>query len=194
MIRSRLLPSLLLFLLAVLGLVACGPERSQDRGRAVATEPLERLDPNSVPLYPASRRAEAQDFSVTLLGGERFSLSGQQGKVVLLNIWATWCSPCHTEAPDLQQLHEAYGDDGLVVLGISLDDRGASAVRPFMERYGITYPMYIDKADTVMDKYGPTMAVPTSYILGKQGEIRYFATGAVTRKELEPRIRKLLEE
>ncbi|MDZ7772643.1 MAG: TlpA disulfide reductase family protein [Balneolaceae bacterium] len=170
----------------------CGS--GSEGGRKTATEPLERLDPNSVAIYPASRRAEAQDFTVTLLNGDSFQLSEQRGKVVVLNIWATWCAPCHTETPDLVDLYETYRDEGLVVLGVSLDDRGESVVRPFMEKYGVTYPIYIDRQDVVMDKYGPTMAVPTTYILGKKGEIRYFATGALTRKELEPRLRDLLQE
>lgn len=178
----------------MLGLLFTGCGSGSERGRKAATEPLERLDPNSVPIYPASRRAEAQDFNITLLDGGTFQLSEQRGKVVLLNIWATWCAPCHTETPDLVQLYEEYRERGLVVLGVSLDDRGESVVRPFMEKYDVSYPIYIDSQDKVMDKYGPTMAVPTTYIIGKGGEIRYFATGALTRKELEPRLRDLLNE
>lgn len=189
-----LIPAVFAALLTVIA-TGCGSgDSGEDARRPVATEPMERLDPNSVPLYPAQRESEAPDFTVTLVGGEQFTLSEQRDKVVLLNIWATWCAPCHTETPHLVDLYDEYGEEGLLILGVSLDERGMSAVKPFMERYGVQYPMVIDKNDRVMDKYGPTMAVPTSYIIGKEGQIRYFATGAVTRAELEPRLRKLLAE
>ncbi len=187
------IPAVLLsLLLGVLG--GCNSGGPENEGRPSATEPLERLDPNSVPLYPANRQSEAPDFEVTLVSGEEFSLSAQKGKVVLLNIWATWCAPCHTETPHFVDLYEEYRGEGLVILGVSLDERGTSVVKPFMEKYNVEYPIVIDKDDTVMDKYGPTMAVPTSYIIGKGGNIRYFATGALTLRELEPRLQDLLAE
>lgn len=189
-----LIPAVFAATLALLA-TSCGPGGSgEDARRPEATEPMERLDPNSVPLYPAQRESKAPDFTVNLVDGEPFTLSEQRGKVVLINIWATWCAPCHTETPHFVDLYEEYGEEGLLILGVSLDERGMSTVKPFMERYGVQYPIVIDKNDKVMDKYGPTMAIPTSYIIGKEGHIRYFATGAVTRAELEPRLRKLLSE
>ncbi|MDR8390479.1 TlpA family protein disulfide reductase [Aliifodinibius sp. S!AR15-10] len=180
-------------------LSACGAKQNESRQQARQNESgsaqrVERLDPYSAPLHRAQKKATATDFEVTLLNGETFRLSEQKGKVVLINIWATWCPPCRDETPDLVDLHEKYKDEGYLTLGVSIDEQGESVVRPFMEEYGVTYPMYIDSDGTVMEKYGPTMGIPTTYIIGRQGNLRYFAVGAVTKKELEPRIKELLAE
>lgn len=178
----------LFLFLASIHLVSCSSESKQPR-----TQSLEQLDPYSVALYEAKREAKAQDFTVDLLNGGSFTLSQQQGKVVLMNIWATWCAPCHDETPDFVDLYNKYQDQGLVILGVSIDEQGKSVVEPFMEKYEVNYPMFIDDG-TIMDKYGPTMGVPTSYVIDKQGNLEYFATGALTKKELEPRLVKLLNE
>lgn len=173
---------------------ACSSEQQRAENQSqVATEPLEQIDPYSVPLYPAKQKAQAQDFTAELVNGQTFRLSDQKGKVVLMNIWATWCAPCHDETPDFVDLYSSYKDKGLVVLGVSVDEQGKSVVEPFMEKYSVNYPMIIDDG-SVMDKYGPTMGIPTSYIIDRQGNLRYFAVGALTHKELEPRLKKLLSE
>lgn len=171
---------------------ACGAK--QGESQQTETKRVERLDPASAPLYAAQKLAQATDFEVTLLSGETFRLSGQKGKVVLMNIWATWCPPCREETPELEELYRKYKNEGYVTLGVSIDEQGESVVRPFMEEFDVTYPMYIDTDGTVMDKYGPTMGIPTTYIIGRKGNMRYFTVGAVTKKELEPRIKELLAE
>lgn len=182
--------STFLLLITVL-LIGCSSDNQQQGG---TTQPLEQLDASSAQLYPAQREAKARDFEVTLINDETFKLSDYEGQVVLLNIWATWCAPCREETPDLQELYEEYQDEGLVILGVSVDEQGESVVRPFIEEYDVSYPIVIDKNDVIMDKYGPTMGIPTTYIINKKGDLEYFAVGAVTNKELEPRIQTLLEE
>ncbi len=187
-----------IYLASLLIFTACGAKQNntpqQQAQSKSTTEPVKRLDPASAPLYPAQKEAQPTDFEVDLLSGETFRLSNQKGKVVLMNIWATWCAPCREETPELVDLYEKYKDEGYVTLGVSIDEQGESVVRPFMEEYDVTYPMYIDTDGTVMEKYGPTMGIPTTYIIGRQGNLRYFAVGAVTKKELEPRIKELLAE
>lgn len=177
-------------------LAACEAEQSKSSQQMQNSESerVEPLDPASAPLYAAQNEAQATDFEVTLLNGETFRLSDQKGKVVLMNIWATWCPPCREETPELVDLYEKYKDEGYVTLGVSIDEQGESVVRPFMKKYEVTYPMYIDTDGTVVDKYSPEMGIPTTYIIGREGNLRYFAVGAVTKKELEPRIKKLLAE
>lgn len=182
-------------------LQACGKSReNKDPVEKTATTSTKirrqapRLDPRSSPLFPARKKALAKDFEVTLLNGRRFRLSAQRGKVVLMNIWATWCPPCREETPELVALYNQYKDRGLVILGVSVDEQGESVVRPFVKEFNISYPIYIDEDNTVMDKYGPVMGIPTSYLIDKKGYIRYFALGAMTKKELEPRIQQLLKD
>ncbi len=147
-----------IYLTSLLFITACGAkqdngpqQQAQSDGK---TEPVKRLDPASSPLYPAQKEAQATNFEVDLLNEETFRLSNQQGKVVLMNIWATWCAPCREETADLVDLYEKYKDEGFVTLGVSVDEQGESVVRPFIEKYDVTYPMYIDTDRTVMDKYG----------------------------------------
>jgi peroxiredoxin len=150
-------------------------------------------DPYSAPLHSASNKAEAADFETELLNGETFRLADQRGKVVLLNIWATWCPPCEEETPELVNLYSEYKGRGVEFLGISIDEQGPSVVKPFVKKYDVNYPMTVDDG-TFQEKYGPMMGVPTTYLIDKKGDLRYFATGAITRKELEPRLEKLLKE
>lgn len=183
----------LMALVALLGWNCSSDQPDQNRSGSQPTETAPRLDPYSAPLYPAQNKAEAKDFSVQLVDGETFKLSQQKGKVVLLNIWATWCAPCHEETPEFVDLYSEYRDQGLEILGVSIDEQGRSVVDPFLEKYDVNYPVVIDDG-TIMDKYGPTMGIPTTYIIDKDGSLRYFAVGAVTTKELEPRIQELLKE
>src|SRR5699024_8583571 len=106
----------LLLLLAVLAGWGCSANQSgEDKSRSTPTETAPRLDPYSAPLYPAQNKAEAKDFEVELVNGESFQLSRQKGKVVLLNIWATWCTPCHEETPEFVDLYTEYRDQGLEI-------------------------------------------------------------------------------
>lgn len=178
-----------LLLISLFLTIGCSPESGDT---AQKTEPLEQLDPYSARLYPAQKEAKARDFTVTQVNGETFSLSSHDGKVVMLNIWATWCAPCAEEMPDFVDLYEKYKEQGLVVLGVSIDKQGESVVKPFMEKFNVTYPVVIDRG-TILDKYGPTMGIPTTYIIGREGNLEYFAVGALTKKELEPRLKELLE-
>lgn len=174
------------------GLLGCSSDAQQSRKQA--TKSMPQLDPYSVPLYKSQNPVQANDFTIKQLNGDSFQLSKQKGKVVIINIWATWCAPCREETPEFVDLYSQYKDEGLIILGVSIDKQGKSVVKPFMDKYDVNYPMYIDKSGTVMDKYGPTMGIPTSYVIDKQGKLQYFAVGALTRKELEPRIQDLLNE
>lgn len=178
-------------LLALMLLVGWGCSSEDDGQQNAKPKTIEQLDPYSAPLYAAQNEAKAKDFDIELIGGKQFQLDEQQGKVVLMNIWATWCAPCREETPELVDLYTKYKDQGLVILGVSIDEQGMSVVKPFIEKYEVNYPMVIDDG-TIMDKYGPTMGIPTTYIIDKKGSLRYFAVGAVTNKELEPRIKALL--
>ncbi|WP_171032812.1 TlpA disulfide reductase family protein [Fodinibius saliphilus] len=174
------------------GLLLVGCNNGKEKKKSTPKEPLEQLDPYSATLYPAQAEAEANDFKVTLINGDSFQLSNHRGKVIMLNIWATWCAPCEEETPDFVDLYNKYKEKGLLVLGVSIDEQGESVVKPFMDKYDVNYPMVIDDG-TIMDKYGPTMGVPTTYIIGPKGNLQYFAVGALTKKELEPRLQKLLD-
>jgi peroxiredoxin len=182
---------LFLGLVLLLGVAACSSESRKHKTKATQTEP--QLDPLSSPLYPFKKEAPAPDFTTTLVNGNSFQLSQQKGKVVVINIWATWCAPCLEETPDLVELYNTYRDQGLVILGVSIDKQGKAVVEPFMDKFEVTYPIVIDDG-TVLEKYQTAMGIPNTYVIDKTGHMRYYAVGALTKRELEPRLKKLLDE
>lgn len=182
-----------LVLAAVLLATGCSSDQQRSASSEAAAQDTLPHDPYSAPLHAASRQAEAADFTTTLLDGQTFRLSDYRGQVVVLNVWATWCAPCEEETPALVELYEQYKEEGLQILGVSIDEQGRSVVVPFVEEYNVSYPVTIDDG-TIMDKYGPTMGIPTTYVIGPAGNLRYFATGAITREELVPRLELLLKE
>ena len=188
LLKNRVLGGLLL-----LAFISGGCASGNDNTKKKKAKEVEHLDPYSAPLYAAQNEAKAKDFTAERVNGKQFTLSDHRGEVVLLNIWATWCAPCREETPELVDLYSKYRDRGLQILGVSIDEQGMSVVKPFMEKYEVNYPMVIDDG-TILGKYGPTMGIPTTYIIGKKGNLQYFAVGAVTNKELEPRIKQLLSE
>lgn len=178
--------------LIVLALSGCSSKKKEQAEAASVKNKLPH-DPYSSPFHAASKKTKASDFTTKLLSGKIFHLANYRGDVVLLNVWATWCPPCREETPELESVYKKYRNKGVEFLGISVDKQGKSVVVPFIKKYHVTYPITIDDGH-IMKKYGPVMGYPTTYIIGPQGNLRYFATGAVTAKEVKPRLDKLLDE
>src|SRR5688572_19821071 len=95
----------------------------------------------------------APAFALPDLEGKTVRNTDLKGKVVLLNFWATWCPPCKDEVPDFVRLQSKYRDQGLAIVGLSLDHGGAQDVRPFVDEYDVNYTMLIANAETA-DAYG----------------------------------------
>ena len=126
--------------------------------------------------------------------GATLKLSDLQGKVVILDFWATWCPPCRKGVPDLIELQSEY--DQLVVVGISLDavSRGGATVNdvvPFMKEYGINYP--IVKGDmNIIQQYGGVQSIPTSFVIDRRGYVISRHVGLVPKETLKEEIEKAL--
>jgi len=123
----------------------------------------------------------APDFTLQSLDGERYTLSKLQGKVVLLNFWATWCGPCRREIPDLARIQAKYGAQDFVVLGISMDDMAPAQIQRFADNYKINYPVLHGPYSELMkiaQAYGGIGAIPTTFLVDKQGKIRAKYIGA----------------
>jgi peroxiredoxin len=110
------------------------------------------------------------DFTLPDLQGHSVQLSALRGKVVFINVWATWCPPCVDEMPTMQRLHERLHSRGLEILAISLDALGAQVVEPFMRDYRLTFTALLDPKGTVERLYR-TGGVPESFIVDKQGRL-----------------------
>jgi len=113
---------------------------------------------------------KAPDFKLTGIDGKPVTLSASKGKVVLLDFWATWCPPCEAEIPGFVELQRRYGEQGLVVIGLSLDQGGRSKVVEFAKRMKINYPVALATKDVVR-KYGGVQAIPTTFLINRRGEI-----------------------
>lgn len=120
----------------------------------------------------------APDFTFPDLNGRQVSLSEYRGKVVLVNIWATWCPPCVTEMPSMQRLYKRFKDQPFEILAISIDASGLEAVKPFMRELNLTFPALLDTAGSMRNVYG-TKGVPESVIIDKNGVVAKKIIGPV---------------
>jgi peroxiredoxin len=118
----------------------------------------------------------AKAFRVDTPDNRRLSLAEFKGKVVFLNFWATWCKPCEQEMPSMQRLHQRWKDQGLVVLAISEDAAGASAVAPYLKKHKLSFPVGLDPKALVASLYG-VWGVPSTFIIDRHGDRALFANG-----------------
>lgn len=135
----------------------------------------------------------APSFQLRALDGEPLSLEQYRGQVVLVNFWATWCPPCRIEMPGFQQVYEDRRDEGFVVLGISTDQAGERVVRDFLAERGITYPVAMATGQVVRD-FGGIRALPTSFLIDRDGRIRQEVKGYFAEPALRMAVGHLLEE
>jgi cytochrome c biogenesis protein CcmG/thiol:disulfide interchange protein DsbE len=150
-----------------------------------------RIDPRAIPSPLVGRPAPA--FALTGFDGQPMSLEGVQGKVVLLNFWASWCFPaCYEEAPVLEGAWRAHREHGLVVLGVDIQDTEAAA-RRFLAQFGLTFPNAPDPRGKVSIDYG-VYGVPETFLIDRRGRIREKKVGAVTEAWVRDKVEPLLRE
>ena len=110
----------------------------------------------------------APDFTFPDINGKMTSLSDYSGKVVIVNIWATWCPSCVDEMPSMETLYQKLKGEKFEILAVSIDSLGVKAVAPFMKKYKLTFPALIDSAGIIRTGYRTT-GVPESFIIDKDG-------------------------
>ena len=115
-------------------------------------------------------------FTFPGLDGKMVSLTDYKGKVVFLNIWATWCPPCREEMPSMEKLYQQLKGEDFEILAVSIDATGAKAVGPFMKEDGLSFPALLDTGGTIQDLYGTT-GIPESYVIGKEGFVEEIVIG-----------------
>lgn len=166
-------------LIAILAMLATGRFLTRARQRGPVT------------LVGDVRGVPAPDFELASLDGKKVKLSDYRGKAVLLNFWATWCSPCKVEMPWFVDLQKKYGNDGLVVLGIALDDTETDQIAKFASEMGVNYPVLLG-TDKVSEQYGNVDYLPTSFYIDREGKIVGKGTGLLGRAEIEENVQKAL--
>jgi peroxiredoxin len=120
----------------------------------------------------------APNFTLPSLDARPVSLIDFRGKVVLLNIWATWCPPCVQEMPSMEALYETVNEEDFEIIAISIDAQGAGAIIPFMEKYQLKFLVLTDPKGTIQNLYGTT-GIPVSFIIDKEGIVVKGIIGAL---------------
>jgi len=135
---------------------------------------------------------EKFDFELKTIDGDKFSLSEQKGKVIVLDFFATWCGPCKLEMPHLVKLYDKYKNDGLLV--VSSSSEPAELLSKFREKMDITYPVLQDNKN-IAGKYG-VRGIPTLFIFNKNGKLanKHVGYAPGSEKELEEELKMLLSE
>jgi len=134
----------------------------------------------------------APDFSLQALDGKTTRLSDFRGKAVLLNFWATWCSPCKIEMPWFVDLQKEYGSQGLQIVGVAMDDASKEDIAKFAKDMGVNYPILIGK-EAVGDEYGGVPALPESFLIARDGRIVDRIIGLKGKAEIEDAVKKALD-
>ncbi|MDP1993155.1 MAG: TlpA disulfide reductase family protein [Syntrophales bacterium] len=138
----------------------------QEKDSLFNLPPKSRLQPG----FPAP------DFVFPGLDGKTVRLADYKGKVVFLNIWATWCPPCREEMPSMERLYKELKGQAFEILAVSIDASGAKVVAPFMKEYHLSFPVLLDPAGATKSLYGTT-GVPESFIINKEGLIEQIIIG-----------------
>lgn len=128
----------------------------------------------------------------SLVSVSEFDLDDYEGQVVLLNFWATWCAPCRAEMPDLVDLQDDLRSEGLRIVGVAMDQSGKEAVVPYLKQQPVNYPIVTDPKATIGERYGGIPALPTTLLIGPDGEVRERIVGRVQPQSLRKRLGELL--
>ena len=140
---------------------------------------------------PEERPPFRVDFTLPDVQGHLVRLADLRGRPVLINIWATWCYPCREEMPSMNALYKDYSVKGLAMLAIATDTGGKPVVAPFLQAYGLTFPVLLDPQNMVGTQL-QVSGLPTSYLLDKRGRVTDVVIGA--RDWNSRQIRHLIEQ
>jgi peroxiredoxin len=146
---------------------------------------------SSQPVKSPESRKRAPAFTLKDSAGHTVQLADYRGKVVLLNFWATWCGPCKMEIPWFIEFERQYKDRGFAVLGVSMDEDGWQAVKPFLAGMNVNYRVLLGD-EAVAKAYGGVESLPTSFIIDREGRIAATHIGLVSKGAYEKDLKDLL--
>ena len=132
------------------------------------------------------------DFKLNDLDGKSKTLKDYKGKVLLVDVWATWCPPCKMEIPELVKLYGNYKNKGVEIIGIATDKQGADKVKPFVEEEKVKYPILLDTTGEYAGRKLNIRGIPTLFVVDKTGVVRNVNVGYTQYAELEKQIKAVL--
>lgn len=177
-------------------LAACGSENDDLAQRASNDGTNYVAGDGSVQEYGEGDRGEPVEFESTLFDGSEINSSHWEGEVTVINFWYAACAPCRVEAPDLEEIHQEFADDGVQFYGVNTRDTQPTA-EAFERRFGISYPSMEDRSGEVMlamTDYVPPSAVPTTLVLDREGRVSARILGIAEPGVLRALIDTALEE
>jgi thiol-disulfide isomerase/thioredoxin len=175
--------SVLLCSVVVLAQFGCTPKKEP----STPPPPKVSAAPMALPVVGPAPMWELKD-----LEGKPVRWSDFKGKVVVVDLWATWCAPCKEEIPGYISLVKKYGPEGLAVVGISLDQAGVDVVKAFVAKNQMNYPVVMME-EKAMAAFGDVEAIPTTFLIDRNGQVRDRKVGAEPTAEYEKKILALLK-
>jgi thiol-disulfide isomerase/thioredoxin len=176
----------LLALIALLG--SC---KRRETPVTTSGEPPQRRSQPQQTATGTEAGAMMPEYSAMWLDGSKFDLAKHRDKVVLLNLWATWCGPCREEIPELQKIHDHYTSRGFEVIGVSVDESGVEAVKQFVAEKEMKYPVALD-AEGKLAAILQTSVLPTSILIDRSGRIVWRSVGLI--QESDPGLKSAIEK
>jgi cytochrome c biogenesis protein CcmG/thiol:disulfide interchange protein DsbE len=164
------------------GTRAAGQAPGQPGAKTAAAAGVCKTNPKPAPL----------NFTLKDMDGKQVRLADYKGKVIMLNFWATWCGPCQYEIPMFVKLQEKYRDQGVVFLGVSIDD-SAPTLQTYAKQMKMNYPILVGvDHDDLQEAYGPFVGIPTTALIARDGAICTKYMGAQPFERFERDIKALL--
>jgi thiol-disulfide isomerase/thioredoxin len=161
-----------LIVIALLLVAACNRNATKPQSTSVLAPETKSTPP------PTDVGSPMPPYSAASLDGKRFDLAAEHGKVVFLNVWATWCGPCRYEIPELKKMHAKYAVKGFEVVGVSVDESGSQPVKEFVKENAIGYPIVLDAQGRIANLLQTTV-LPTSLVIDRSGRIVWREIGAI---------------
>ena len=144
---------------------------------------------------PVAAGSQAADFKLEKLDGTTVSLQSLKGKVVFLNVWATWCEPCREEMPSMQTLYDDFkANKDFVMLAVSQDTKGRASVAPYVAKNGYHFTILLDPENKISETYDVS-GVPETFIIDRKGQIVAHHMGAFdwSRPDVKDALQQLLD-
>lgn len=136
--------------------------------------------------------ARAPDFTTQTLDGAKVRLSQYRGKPVLLNFWATWCSPCQDEMPLIQRASDIYGGRGLTVLAVDYQQTNTNAMKAFLRKVDAHFPAVYDPAGQIAAEYGVNVGLPVSVFIDRSGNVSFIQLGQMSNAILQQHLQSIV--
>lgn len=191
--KLALVTTLFLILMVVGLMTACA--KNKGNPKPVSSKASAQVKQSQIMRIPGSIGSIAPDFSLITLNGKEVTLKQFKDKVVILNFWASWCSPCRYEIPDFIKMYDKHKKEGLEIVGIALNSGNAAQIQSFVKNISINYTILTGDEKYLRDltiKYGGIRGIPTTFLIDKKGIIRQKWVGARTEEIFMSEVEKLL--